>query len=319
MLLGARLGGGLIDSVPAGTRKRGLTVKLKNFALSLGLVVLFSMSAAFAQTSYNFKTINYPGDSFTQLLGINNSGDIAGYHGFAVNSGFTYNVGSGSFTTENYPKAAMTQVIGINNEPFKTSGFYVLKSGKTEGFTDFQGTFLTVNYPKTPFNQLLSQNDFGQAAGYYSTKADGSGPDHAYVYDEFGGVFELFTIPGSVSAQATGINNAGDVCGFTIDESNNMHGWVKIQGHYTQLDDPNGVGATQALGLNNNGQVVGSYTDSGGLTHGFVYTVSTATWQTIDEPNGVGTTIVNGINDKGTLVGFYGAAPINDGFVATPE
>ena len=297
-------------------------MKLKNYALSLSLVVLSSMSAAFAQTSYNFKTINYPGDSFTQLLGINNSGDIAGYHGFAVNSGFTYNVGSGSFTTENYPKAAMTQVIGINNEPFKTSGFYVLKSGKTEGFTDYQGTFLTVNYPKTPFNQLLSQNDFGQAAGYYSTKADGSGPDHAYVYDEFGGVFELFNIPGSVSAQATGINNSGDVCGFTIDEANNMHGWLKIQGHHTQLDDPSGVGATQALGLNNEGFVVGIYQVVSGqntATHGFIYNSSNGHFSSLDEPKGLGTTTINGINDFNQIVGFYGDSNGNtDGFIGTP-
>jgi probable HAF family extracellular repeat protein len=292
-------------------------VKLKSYVTSLSLAVLLCMTSAFAQTTYSFKELNYPGDTFTQLLGINNSGDIAGYHGFAVNQGFTYSTKTGKFTTENYPGSAMTQVIGINNEPFKTSGFYVLKSGKTEGFTDFQGTFTTVNFPKTPFNQLLSQNDFGQAAGYYSTKADGSGPDHAYVYDEFGGVFELFTIPNSVSAQATGINNAGDVCGFTIDSSTAMHGWLKVQGHFTILDDPNGVGATAALGLNNKGQVVGSYTDSSGNGHGFVYTITSNTWQTIDDPNGTGT-VVNGINDSGVLVGFWGSGSDNYGFVATP-
>ena len=40
---------------------------------------------------------------------------------------------------------------------------------------------------------------------------------------------------------------------------------------------------------------------------------------TVDDPNGVGTTIVNGINDDGKLVGFYGTAPINTGFVASPS
>ena len=29
--------------------------------------------------------------------------------------------------------------------------------------------------------------------------------------------------------------------------------------------------------------------------------------------------MVNGINDAGKLVGFYGTAPINIGFVATPQ
>jgi probable HAF family extracellular repeat protein len=286
---------------------------------SLGLALMLCIGSAFAQTNYSFQTLNYPGDTFTQLLGINNSGDIAGYHGADVNQGFTYSTKNKTFTTENYPKSAMTQVIGINNEPFKTSGFYVLKSGKTQGFTDYQGAFTTINFPKTPFNQLLSQNDHGQAAGYYSTKADGSGPDHAYVYDEFGGVFELFVIPGSVSAQATGINNSGDVCGFTIDSAGNTHGWLRMQGHFTILDEPDAVGTTQALGLNNSGQVVGFYSDSSGNTHGFVYTVSSGTWRSVDDPAGIGSTIVNGLNDKGVLVGFSGTAPTNNGFVATPQ
>lgn len=293
-------------------------MKSKSYALCLSLALLLCMTSAFAQTNYNIQTVNYPGDTFTQLLGINNSGDIAGYHGFAVNSGFTYNLTNKAFTTENYPKAAMTQVIGVNNRPFKTSGFYVTKAGKTEGFTDFQGTFTTINFPKTPFNQLLSQNDFGQAAGYYSTKADGSGPDHAYVYDEFGGVFELFTIPDSTTAQATGINNSGDVCGFTVDNGSVMHGFLRMLGHFTLLDYPGSTG-TQALGLNNKGQVVGSYTDSSGNSHGFVYTISSTSWQSIDDPAGIGTTVVNGINDNGVLVGFSGTAPTNNGFVATPQ
>ena len=293
----------------------------KRYALLLSLAMLVCMTSAFAQTVYNFQTIDYPKDKFTQLLGINNSGDIAGYHNFNSNKGFTYSLTTKTFTTENYPKSQMTQVIGINNPPFKTSGFYVTSAG-TFGFTDYQGSFTTVSYPGTPFNQLLSQNDFGQAAGYYSTSSTGV-PDTPYVYDEFGGVFEVFYIPGSTSAQATGVNNSSDVCGFFIDESNNMHGWLKVLGHFTQLDDPDGVGTTAALGLNNKGQVVGSYTDTSGNTHGFVYTISTSQYETVDDPDGIGNTIVNGINDKGDLVGFYGpqACGTNDcnGFVATPE
>jgi hypothetical protein len=289
-------------------------VKLKSLTLSFGVALLLSMSA-FAQT-YNFTTINYPGDTFTQLLGINNSGDIAGYHGASVNQGFTYSSKTAMFTNENYPGSQQTQVIGINNEPFKTSGFYISK-GKTSGFTDYKGTFVSVAYPKKPFNQLLSQNDFGQAAGYYSTTASGSGPDTAYVYDEDGGVFEAFAIPGSGSAQATGINNSSNVCGFFVDANLVNHGWIQVLGHFTVLDYP-GSTFTQALGLNNKGLVVGVYTDTSGNNHGFVYTIASKTFVSIDDPNGIGATVVNGINDKGTLVGFYGTSPINSGFVASP-
>lgn len=291
-------------------------MKLKSSALFFGVAVLLCMSAAFAQ-NYSFQTINYPNDTFTQLLGINNTNEIAGYHGASVNKGFTYSLKTGKFTDLNYPGSQQTQVIGINNDPFKAAGFYVSK-GKTSGFTDYQGTFTSVAFPKKPFNQLLSQNDYGQAAGYYSTTASGSGPDTAYVFDEYGGVFEAFTIPGSVSAQATGINNSSDVCGFYVDVKNVNHGWFRILGHFYVLDYP-GSTFTQALGLNNKGQVVGVWTDTSGNNHGFVYAVATQTFVSVDDPNGIGTTVVNGINNDGVLVGFYGTSPTNSGFVATPQ
>ncbi len=172
--------------------------------------------------------------------------------------------------------------------------------------------------PDRKLTQLLSQNDFGQAAGYYSTKADGTGPDTAYVYDEVGGVFEAFSIPGSVSAQATGINNVGSVCGFYVDGGGVNHGWLQILGRFIVLDAP-GSTRTQALGLNNKGLVVGSYTDGANNTHSFVYTISAGSFATVDDPHGVDTTIVNGINDNGVLVGVYGTSPINSGFVAIAE
>jgi probable HAF family extracellular repeat protein len=290
--------------------------RINALALTLGLAVLVCMPM-YAQdwtTTYKFETINYPGDTFTQTLGINNSGTIAGYHGATVNKGFT-RARSGTFTNEDFPNSAQTQVIGINNDD-KTAGFYIGANGNTHGFTDFRGVFQKVDYPGTPFNQLLSQNDFGQAAGYYSTKADGSGPDHAYIYDEFGGVFELLNIPGSTSAQATGINNSGRVCGFFVDANGVNHGWLLVLGQFSVLDFPASTG-TQALGLNNKGLVVGTYTDSAGNSHGFVYKERTKTFQSVDDPDGIGTTVVNGINDKGVLVGFFGTAPINSGFVAT--
>jgi len=292
-------------------------MNLNRIAPTLVLAVPLCLSAAaLGQVNYSFETIDYSGDTFTQLLGINNSGIIAGYHGATTNKGFTYNLSTKKFTSENFPGSAQTQVIGINNLG-RTSGFYITTGGTTLGFTAKGGVYTSVALKGTPFNQLLSQNDFAQASGYYSTKADGTGPDTAYIYDEGGGIFEAFTFPNSVNAQATGINNAGDVCGFTTDGSGKTHGWLQVGGIVRLLDYP-GATFTQALGLNNKGQVVGIYTDSANNTHGFVYVVSTKKWQSIDDPSGIGTTTVNGINDNGVLVGFYGTSPINSGFVATP-
>jgi probable HAF family extracellular repeat protein len=287
------------------------------FALAFALLLC---SSAFAQ-SYRFQPFNDPkdpGDPFTQLLGINNSMIIAGYHNFFQNAGFVLTLPA-SYSPENYPNSMMTQVIGINNT-LTTSGFYVDNAGTTHGFYHTNsGTYTTVDFPGTPFNQLLSQNDMKQAAGYYSLSSNNTTPDFPYVYDEVGGIFEVITIPGAVGgAQATGINNSGEVCGFFIDSAQVNHGWLLNAGVFLQLDYPAST-FTQALGVNNHGQVVGQYMDSGGLTHGFLYTVSSGQYINLDDPNGVGTTIANGINDNGIVVGFYGTAPINRGFVAMPH
>src|SRR5712692_10227913 len=72
---------------------------------------------------FHFQTVSFPGDTFTQLLGINSSGTIAGYHGADPNNrGFVLTLPT-TFTAENFPGSDQTQVIGINNRG-NTAGFY---------------------------------------------------------------------------------------------------------------------------------------------------------------------------------------------------
>jgi hypothetical protein len=292
-------------------------MKLKSIALGLGFAVLTCMSMA-AQNSYTFQTINYPHDTFTQLLGINVSGEIAGYHNFNDNKGFTYELSTKKFKTENFPGSTATQVIGIDGNG-GTCGFYVDQANVTHGFLDDNNSFKTVDFPETPFNQLLGRNNLAQAAGYYSQTANGSGPFVPYIYDINGGVFEVISIPGAVSAQATDINARQQVTGFFIDSNNVNHGWWLNGGTLLQLDYP-GSTFTQATGENNFGLVVGTYQDSAGASHGFVYHVATATYTSVDDPHGVGVTLVNGVNDKGQLAGFImPSSSTASGFVATPQ
>jgi probable HAF family extracellular repeat protein len=290
---------------------------MKRLQLSLVLAFVLLCTAAWAQTSYSFQTVNFPNDNFTQLLGINDSLLIAGYHNADQNSGFTLRLPF-NFSNENFPNSMMTQVIGINNAG-RTAGFFVYNNGTTHGFYKTSAGYTVVDYPGTAFNQLLSQNDMGQAAGYYSLSMDNTTPDFPYVYDEMGRVFQVITIPGAVGgAQATGINNSQQICGFYIDSNGVNHGFLLNFGLLVTLDAP-GSTFTQALGLNNKGQVVGSYTDANSNSHGFVWT-SAGGFQTIDHPKGIGTTLVNGINDKGVLAGFYVDNDGNtDGLIAFPH
>jgi probable HAF family extracellular repeat protein len=304
---------------------------MKRFAiccLGLAVLVCLSMPSGMAQdtgaatdpsTTYTFQTVNYPGDNFTQLLGVNDSKVIAGYHGSGQtghpNKGFVLTLPK-TFTSENFPGSVQTQVTGINNHN-TTSGFYIDTKMINHGFYELNadGTFTTVDFPGTTFNQLLGVSLQAQFAGFYQ---DSAGNAHAYTFGRVGGVFSVFTIPNATAATATSVNNTGEVSGFYADTSG-VHGFILNLGTFTPLNYP-GAAATSALGLNNKGEVVGTYTASSGEVHGFVY--EGGKFQSVDDPDGIGETMINGVNDNGVIVGFYGSCTIGafvcNGFVGTP-
>src|SRR6266852_5217042 len=154
--------------------------KMKKIVFTLVLVaamwVCSATSISAQEGSFRFQTVNFPGDTFTQLLGITDFGMIAGYHGAVVNQGFVLTLPN-NFTLENFPNSAQTQVIGINDRRY-TDGFYIDAARINHGFLDINGTFTTVDFPGTTLNQLLGLNNLEQAAGYY---ADAAGIDHPYI------------------------------------------------------------------------------------------------------------------------------------------
>ncbi len=275
-------------------------------------------AASATATSYSFTSISNPNDpTFTQLLGINKAGVVAGYYGSGAdaqhpNKGFVLTLPN-TFTPENYPNSAQTQVIGINNHG-DTDGFYIDTAGVTHGFTDIGGSFATVDVPGTTFNQLLGLNNNGEQAGYYAF-----GPSNNQTFVPLirrpDGSILLLPI---ANAQATGINDHDLVSGFYNDAAGNSHGFLWQSGSPRLTVDFQGAVSTQLLGLNNVGQAVGSYTDNQKNTHGFVYDWRTKAFAQLDVP-GSTSTVVNGINRYGWLVGFYTDANNNTiGFVAKP-
>lgn len=111
---------------------------------------------------FSFQTINFPGDTFTQLLGVNNSTSIAGYHGASINEGFQVTPPD-SFSLESVPLSTSTQVIGINNSGM-TDGFFVNGStGLTEGFVFNNGQYASFDDPLgIGMTTINGVNDLGQ-------------------------------------------------------------------------------------------------------------------------------------------------------------
>jgi hypothetical protein len=279
-----------------------------------------------AGIEYNVQTVSFPGDNFTQLLGINDSDSIVGYHGATVNKGFTLTLPS-TFTETNFPGSAQTQVIGVSSAAGNNNkvGFYVDNAGTTHGFIDIPGLppgtgpFFNVDQPGTAFNQVLGISSVGnRIAGYSSTDPTGMTLQRAYVGTAglFGNMFTDISglLPSNQNSQATGINKAGNAVGFYLPTADTSTGFLDTGGTINSLD-PFGSTFTQALGINDAGEIVGFYVDANGVQHG--YTDMGGVFSSFD-PAGSASTTINGVNNRGQLIGF---ATINDsvvGFVATP-
>ncbi len=278
--------------------------------------------------NYAFQTLNDNRDTtFNQLLGINNSGVIAGYFGSGQkdhpNRGYvlTKPYGQGSYHNENVPGSAQTQVTGINGMR-DTVGFWVDGNGANHGFYELKRRrartvdFPTNNNAKPKFDQLLGINTADVAVGFYN---DGKGNAHGFTYDIAHHRFRTVNVGGDTGVTAAAINNLGDVAGFATNSGGTTEGFLKrSDGKVFHLMVP-GAASTQAFGVNDGDEVVGAYTvgtGSNAMTYGFVWAPGFG-FDTVNDPQGVGSTFINGVNDRGTLVGFYtDSAGNTDGMLA---
>jgi hypothetical protein len=315
----------------------GLVAALAAAAMTIGALAVSAAQATVpsvpdASGNYTYRTLDNPKDlTFNQLLGINSFGEIAGYFGIGSkqhpNKGYTLpNDGVGKiFMSENFPHSFQTQAIGINDHGV-TVGFWADKAGANFGWYAINGGhFHNVNFPTNnpaspPVDQLLGVNNSDVAVGFYTDK---NGNNHAYTYNIKNGLFNRIQVPGSTSAAAAGINNAGDIVGFDTVNGNSVSFLRLNNGKEFGLNVP-GSSSTMATGINDGDEVVGNYTIGSGnamTTFGFTWTPGGG-FETVSDPSGVGGTVVNGVNDHGRLVGFYTetANPnIVDGFLATPK
>jgi hypothetical protein len=299
-----------------------------------------------ASANYAYQTIDNPQDlTFNQLLGINDSGTIAGYFGSGQpghpNKGYVIpsrsmqsrqfdwgRTSQPSFVNENFPGSAQTQVTGLNNTG-ATVGFWADAAGDNFGFYKAHGQYHIANFPTSnvaspSFDQLLGVNDFGLAVGVY---ADGQGINHGYLYDIRTHRYAQLPDPaGDTNVTAAAINDRGCIAGFGTNAAGNTEGFLRrLDGQVIHLDVP-GATTTQATGVNNRNEVVGNYTVVTGtgtsastMTYGFVWSQDSG-FQTVNDPNGVGATTINGVNDRGQVVGFYTDSNGNaDGFVGRPQ
>ena len=317
---------------------RARALALAGVASMLGAAALAGPALATPQpvsTPYTFTTLDNQADpTFNQLLGINQSGTIAGYFGSGAaghpNKGYllTPPFGQNSYAAENFPGSTQTQVTGLNDRGV-TVGFWSPDNNDNNmnanlGFYEVNGhTPHTVMFPTDdnatpPVDQLLGVNDGNVAVGFYT---DGEGNNHGFTYSigRHHHRYREVPVSGATSVTAAGINNRGDIAGFDTNAQGDTVSFLLGRwGRQTTIAYP-GAASTQALGVNDSDEVVGVYTNSDMSMHGFTWTPQRG-FTTVDDPRGIGTTTINGVNDQGELVGFYtDLAGNTDGMLAMPQ
>jgi Cu/Zn superoxide dismutase len=320
-----------VAAAATGALAAGAVAVMTSASASPGHAADMGAHAAGSPAAYSFRTVDDAADlTFNQLLGINDSGVIAGYFGSGAQGhpNMGYLLTPGGYRSENFPGSVQTQVTGLNDDGV-TVGFWsgmntASMTNDNFGFYADNGQFHSVNFPTAnnanpPVDQLLGVNDHDVAVGFYT---DAKGTNHGYEYSIGTGRFSSVTDPRAAGASLTAaaINNRGDVAGFYAGAKGATDAFLSAGGRFTSLAYP-GAAATMAFGVNGSDEVVGAYTDGSGnsaTTHGFTWTPGHG-FSSVDDPNGRGATTINGVNDHGDLVGFYTDAKGNtDGFTATP-
>src|SRR5216684_2351895 len=159
---------------------------MKKIVLTLALVAAMCVCSTASisaweedRSRFHFRTVSFSGDAFTQLLGINDSDTIAGYHGATVNKGFVFTFPN-DFDSENFPNSTQTQVIGISNRGY-TDGFYIDAAGIDHPyiFDSKGGVFSVITIPAAVGGaQATGISDKGAISGFY---IDSAGKNHGFL------------------------------------------------------------------------------------------------------------------------------------------
>jgi probable HAF family extracellular repeat protein len=212
----------------------------------------------------------------TQVVGISDTGTTVGFYVDAAGNNHGFTESGGTFTTVDRPLTAFNQLLGINTNGSVIAGYSSTDpTGMTmqHAFSLSGGTYTDINAllptNTTGFNsQATGVNKVGTVVGFYQYNPGG---DFSAFVDKNGAITS-FQAPGSVSTQALGINDLGEIVGDYLDASGFMHGFLDSGGTFITLD-PNGSTGTTINGINDQGIFVGFYVNGAGATIGTVGTV----------------------------------------------
>ncbi len=194
------------------------------------------------------------------------------------------------------------------NQGGAIAGYYFPSSGLPQGFVRSSSGVITEFSYSGGFDLFIAGiNGPGQIVGTIGFSRNVGGflrnPNGSII------VIQPFAAP---AAEATGINDSGQIVGYYTDAANVNHGFLRnADGTYISFDAPGAGGAenqgTVATTINNSGEISGHVADGNTVYHGFIRD-SSGKFTEFDAP-GAGTTAFRGtlpvaINSSGEVVGY---------------
>lgn len=175
-------------------------------------------------------------------------------------------------------------------------GFYWTSGG---GFTSINGNLGGQAKPFGVNNWTTTAGWFYPPSGY----PNGEG----FMLNYTTGTVTTLSMPGAQYTHPSGINDAGQVAGYSWNDSGNASGFIYDSGNWTAFN--NGSKNLQFASINGIGQVAGYYLSNSQSATGFVYSAADG-WKDISCPGKPsGGTVVTGINDNDQVVGWCGTSP----------
>ena len=274
------------------------------------------LNGAASQTStsivFDYATVAYPGATFTQVTGINNSNVVVGFFldSAGRSHGFVYR--QGKFAAVNFPHASATEVLGINDLGDIVGVFGVPGPLNFHGFERHNGVFRAIDDPKAAFGTMaFGISKSGTIVGSYDNA-------HGFVFAN--GAFRTLDapqLPGEVhDTQLNGINNLGWISGQVFTKGIWRGFWIVS----SDLDflQPAGTMDSQVTGSNRFGDLVGCHDAQAGFIS-FAVENGEGTERSEKSPTQAHlVSCASAINDARVVVGNYFTIKQPNGFLAVP-
>ncbi len=184
----------------------------------------------FSLASGHYLTIDPPGAISAEAWQVNDQGVIVGlyYTADGYEHGFSYQ--NGHYAALDFPGSSFTEALGINIFG-EIVGDYYDNSGMDHGFTFSHGQYQNVDAPGANNTVLNSVNDLGLMTG--ATYADDSSPELGFL--RLGAHYSPAQFPGSLDTVPLGLNTSGAFVGIFVNESGYADGFIKLFNYYYEV------------------------------------------------------------------------------------